>query len=68
MYESGYRHVYCTRKKAAYTSASHFFLFPSRKYRRTVITMSDVFLSITISPYNKVLISTYSKYLKQMSH
>ena len=48
MYESGYHHVYCTRKMAAYTSASQFFLFPSKKYRGTVIMMSDVFLSITI--------------------
>jgi hypothetical protein len=68
MYESGYSHGYCTRKKTAYTSASHSFLLPSRKYRGTVIMMSDVFLSITISLYNKALISTYSKYLKQMSH
>ena len=68
MFESGYRHGYCTRKKTAYTSAFHSFLFPPRKYRGTVITMSDVFLSITISQYNKALISTYSKNLNQMSH
>jgi hypothetical protein len=67
MYEFGYRHGYCARKKMAYTTASHSFLFPSRKYRGTVIMMSGVFLSITISQYNKALISTYSKYPKQMS-